>query len=273
MLQFVWMVIIMKKLLSLLALLSLFIMTGCTQTNENKPSTPQQPEVEQPEAEQPEAEQLEEFEILNLEYTGPSLDPKWFELNSYCKEGWDDYEDVFEYQGTGYAFEVELYRAVDGDTAYFTLPAELELYNNVSSFRFLNMDTEETYTNGEEEWGKPASNYTKNLLENAYSIVLQNDPNEGIYDIYDRGLAWIWIKSSIDSEYQLLNYLVVQQGLAKPAYLYGAGETIYYNDISYKDWMFKAQQESIDNNRGYHGNFYDPYWDYINNRPNNNWYN
>ncbi len=210
------------------------------------------------------------FQPLDLEYTGPKLDSKWFDVENIYVEGFDD-DGNMEYQGTGLAFEVSLNYAVDGDTAYFNLPESFySIYPRNKSFRFLNMDTEETYGD-KEEWGKPASEYTKDLLENSYKIVLQNDPNEGIYDIYERGLAWIWVQETSTSEFELLNYKVIQQGLARTAYLWGAGETIVYGDYTYTEWMLRAETESIANKRGYHGNFYDPYWDYDNNAPNSNW--
>ncbi len=262
----------MKKIfIGIFILFSMGLLSGC---NENTNTEEQKPEVEQ---EKPELEEdnnttdIPKFEVLDLEYTGPKLDSKWFDINEICVEG-EDHEGNFEYQGTGIAFEVSLAFAVDGDTAYFDLPESFySIYPRNKSFRFLNMDTEETYGGGEEEWGKPASNYTKNLLENAYKIVLQNDPNEGIYDIYERGLAWIWVQETANSEFELLNYKVIQQGLAQTAYLWGAGETIYYGDLTYTEWMLKAEAESIEFKRGYHGNFYDPYWDYETNSPNDNW--
>lgn len=202
------------------------------------------------------------FEVLDLAYDGPTLDNSWFLLDDYYKLG-VDYNNDEELQGTGKAFEVTLGSAVDGDTAYFNLPSEYSEYTD-KSFRFLNIDTEETYGT-KEEWGKPASVYTSDMLTNAYSIVLQNDPNEGIYDIYGRGLAWIWVKCDEDSEYELLNYKLVQQGLAQSAYLWGAGETIYSQDISYTQWILNAEKESIKEKRGMHSDLLDPYWDYENN--------
>lgn len=196
------------------------------------------------------------FEELDLDYTGPSLLQEFIDIPNLTQE------INGETYGSGKAFEVTLNYNVDGDTAHFNVPDE---YENIytSSFRFLNMDTEETYGTAE-EWGKPASVYTAKLLDNAYSIMLQTDPGDGVTDHYNRGLVWVWVKADINSEYELLNYKVIQQGLAKVAYLYGAGETMYFGDKTYTEWMYQAQNEAIDAKRGCYSDLLDPYWDYDN---------
>ncbi len=249
----------MKKFL--LVLLSIFVLIGCTDTNDKDIINP---DITNPDgdlnddsdSDSSPDDSNEYFEVLDLEYTGPYIDDKFYEITELTQriEGND------KLLGTGIVFDVTLKYTVDGDTAWFDVPYEYkDIYK--SSFRFLNMDTEETYTNPE-EWGKPASNYTADLLTNAHSIKLQNDPGDSVVDAYDRGLIWVWIQETPTSDYELLNYKVTQQGLASVAYLYGAGESIYYNNTSYTNWMYKAQNEAKANKRGMHSDLLDPFWDY-----------
>ncbi len=82
--------------------------------------------------------------------------------------------------------EVTLASAIDGDTAHFyTQNGE---YIKV---RFLGVDTPES-TYQKEAWGKAASSFMKELLENAKTIVVQFDPNGNHIDTYDRYLAYVW---------------------------------------------------------------------------------
>ena len=164
------------------------------------------------------------FEPIDMEYTGPYLSESFADINYMNPRG-------------GY-FEVTLYRCTDGDTAKFIYPNDIydAIQSSAKSVRFLNMDTEETYYGGEEEWGKPASVYTCGLLQSAESIILQTDPGDNLLDTYGRLLAWIWVKLPGEEEYFLLNYMVVAQGLAQVKYEFGAGETISYGDYTYT-WL------------------------------------
>lgn len=183
-----------------------------------------------------------------INYTGPYLDEDYFEIESLTNGT----------KGSGKAFEVTLNYVTDGDTARF--------YNDyadtyTSSFRFFCIDTKES-TSTEEKWGKPATYFTKEILENAYSIVLQTDIGDAITDNYSRGLVWVWVKDNENSVYELLNYRLTQAGLANVRYTYGAGEDMYYNEKSYLDYLYEAQQYAQDNNLGMYSNLLDPYWDY-----------
>ncbi|RLA76214.1 MAG: hypothetical protein DRG78_19415 [Epsilonproteobacteria bacterium] len=191
------------------------------------------------------------FEVLSLEYDGPYLDDSFSLIDPVDPRG-------------GY-FEVTLDYCIDGDTARFNYPQII--YNAIPNFsnntRFLNMDTEETYGTPE-EWGKPGSNYTCDLLTSAESIVLQTDPNDDLIDNedYRRLLAWIWVQLPGEEEYFLLNYMVVVQGLAQVKYEFGSGETISYGDFTYNEWMHIAEDYAILNDLGQWGDLLDPYWDY-----------
>lgn len=101
--------------------------------------------------------------------------------------------------------EVKFSEKVDGDTAKF------ELNGEIITVRFLGIDTPETVhpTKGEEPFGKEASNFTEEKLQNAEKIELEYDENASKTDKYERHLAWIW------TDDVLLQEAIVQNGLAK----------------------------------------------------------
>ncbi len=107
--------------------------------------------------------------------------------------------------------EIKLSKCVDGDTATFTVN------NKETKVRFLAIDTPETKhpTKGKEPFGKEASNYTCNELKKAKKIKLEYDPNSDKTDKYDRDLAWVFVDG------ELLQGKLIENGLAKVAYLYG----------------------------------------------------
>ena len=101
--------------------------------------------------------------------------------------------------------KVKLVSTVDGDTAKF------EMNGEQVTVRFLGINTKETVDPeiGEEAWGKEASNFTKEKLQNANKIELEFDSSSNEKDKYDRYLAWIWVDD------ELLQNLLVENGLAE----------------------------------------------------------
>lgn len=101
--------------------------------------------------------------------------------------------------------EVKFSSAVDGDTAKF------ELDGNIITVRFLGIDTPETVhpTKGEQPYGKEASNFTKEKLQNTSKIELEYDNNSSKTDKYNRHLAWIILDGN------LLQKELVEKGLAQ----------------------------------------------------------
>jgi endonuclease YncB( thermonuclease family) len=192
---------------------------------------------------------------IEMEYDGPLLS--------------DIYQDIDPIDPRGGYFEVTLKYASDGDTAVFNYPQEVydAIISSAKSTRFLNMDTEETFSGGEEEWGKSGSVYTKTLLESAESIILQTDPGDALTGTYGRLLAWIWIKLPGEDEYFLLNYMVVKQGLAQVKYEFGAGLDLSYGDHTYNEWMHIAEDYAKLHDLGQWGPLKDYYWDYQNDEP------
>lgn len=104
--------------------------------------------------------------------------------------------------------EVTLNKCVDGDTAYFNLDKE------VIKTRFLAIDTPES-TNTIEPFGKEASTFTCDKLKNASKIEIEYDSNSDKLDKYDRHLVWVFVDD------YLLQDLIIKEGLAEVAYLYG----------------------------------------------------
>jgi len=200
------------------------------------------------------------FFYEDIVYDGPYLDV-------------NEFQDVDPLNPRGGYFMVDDPVCTDGDTAVFEYPVEVyeEITSGAKSTRFLNMDTPETYPGGEEEWGKPASLYTCAMLEQATEILIQTDPNDNLLGNYGRLLGWIWVKLDGEEQFFLLNYMVVRQGLGEVAYEYGAGETLFYGDYSYNEWMHLAENRAMEDDFGMWGERLDFYWDYASESPNDNW--
>ena len=220
------------------------------------------------------------FEPVDIPYDGPRLDEAYFELPFYTHSG----DDLL---GGGGAFEVghlgEYYfdgnpiGCIDGDTTVFDYPEAIDEYvtNGTPSTRYLNVDTNETFSGGEEEWGQPASQFTCDQLGNAENVVLQTDPGDFLTGNHDRLLAWVWILPEGEDDYELLNYNIVRQGLGQVAYEYGAGETevTVFEDMTYNEWMHEGERLAREEDRGMHSEeLKDPYWNYTTDGPNwNRW--
>ena len=106
--------------------------------------------------------------------------------------------------------EVKLNRVIDGDTAVFNMPNNDEPV----TVRFLAINTPES-TSKVELYGKEASKFTEEKLKNSKIIVLEYDNNSTETDKYNRQLAWIWVDD------ELLQELLIENGLAKVDYIYG----------------------------------------------------
>lgn len=111
--------------------------------------------------------------------------------------------------GTTDRIPVELSSTVDGDTAKFVYDG------NIQSFRFLLIDTPETKHPrlGKQPFGQEASDKTAELLNNANKIEVEFDVGQK-QDKYNRYLAYIYVDG------EMLNNILVREGLAKVAYVY-----------------------------------------------------
>lgn len=109
--------------------------------------------------------------------------------------------------------EVTVKAFIDGDTTHFHVPSSV-VSGGVLKARYLAINTPES-TGKIEEWGKAASNFTKETLSKATSIVVESDDTKWNVDSTgDRYLVWVWYKGEGDTEYRNLNIEILQQGLA-----------------------------------------------------------
>lgn len=120
--------------------------------------------------------------------------------------------------------EVSVHTFIDGDTTHFkqvkkdgTPQAEMPSgigSDGVMKARYLAINTPES-TGKIEPYGKTASNFTKEKLSNAVSIILESDNGSWNPDSTgSRYLVWIWYKTAQDTEYRNLNIEILQNGLA-----------------------------------------------------------
>lgn len=158
--------------------------------------------------------------------------------------------DAFEGEKTE-RIEVKYYAYVDGDTAKFEIDGE------IITVRFLGINTPETVdtTKSEEPYGKEASNYTKDKLENATKIELEYDSKVQEKDKYDRILAWIWVDNSLLQEELVGNGLaeiyMLQNNYRYAGILQLAEENAKDNKIGI--WS-EERVENNSNNDSYQGN-------------------
>ena len=107
--------------------------------------------------------------------------------------------------------EVTVKMFIDGDTTHFDVPTSFDPTGVVKA-RFLAVNTPES-TGKIEEWGKTASNFTKEKLSTATSIIIESDDNSWNFDGNGRYLVWIWYKTADSDEYRNLNIEILQSGL------------------------------------------------------------
>ena len=102
---------------------------------------------------------------------------------------------------------------VDGDTTHFYVSSDL-VEGGILKARYLAINTPES-TGKIEEYGKKASNFTKEKLSQATSIIIESDTEKWDIDSTgSRNLVWVWYKTSDSEEYRNLNIEILQNGLA-----------------------------------------------------------
>lgn len=109
--------------------------------------------------------------------------------------------------------EVTVKTYVDGDTVHFNVPGSV-IPGGVLKARFLAINTPES-TGKIEEYGKAASNFTKQTLMKAESIIVESD--NGTWNADSTGsryLVWVWYKTADMADYRNLNIEILQNGLA-----------------------------------------------------------
>jgi len=109
--------------------------------------------------------------------------------------------------------EVTVKMFIDGDTTHFYVPNSV-IDGGVLKARYLAVDTPES-TGKIEAWGKTASNFTKEKLSSATSIIVESDDGKWNADSTgSRYLVWVWYKPEGSDEYRNLNIEILQNGLA-----------------------------------------------------------
>jgi len=109
--------------------------------------------------------------------------------------------------------EVQVKTFIDGDTTHFYVPEDVN-ETGVLKARYLAVNTPET-TGKVEEYGKRASQFTKDKLSAAVSIIVESDDGKWNLDSTgDRHLVWVWYQEAEGEPYRNLNIELLQNGLA-----------------------------------------------------------
>lgn len=109
--------------------------------------------------------------------------------------------------------EVTVKSYIDGDTTHFFVPTDISDDGTLKA-RYMGINTPES-TGKIEEWGKKASNFTKEKLLGASSIIVESDNDQWNVDSTGgRHLVWVWYKPADSDDYRCLNLELVQNGLS-----------------------------------------------------------
>lgn len=112
-----------------------------------------------------------------------------------------------------FKLEVDVHIYIDGDTTHFNVPTSV-MEDGVIKARYLAINTPES-TGRVEAWGKKASDFTKERLKNATSIIIESDDDKLNADSTgNRYMLWIWYKTEESEDYRNLNIEILQNGLA-----------------------------------------------------------
>ena len=109
--------------------------------------------------------------------------------------------------------EVTVKAYVDGDTTHFHVPKTVT-ETGLLKARYLAVNTPES-TGKIEEWGKKASNFTKEKLATSDSIIIESDDgNWNVDSTGGRHLVWVWYRPQGTEQYRNLNIELLQNGLS-----------------------------------------------------------
>lgn len=109
--------------------------------------------------------------------------------------------------------EVSVKTFIDGDTTHFHV-SESVAESGVLKARYLSINTPES-TGKIEEYGKAASNFTREKLSQATSIIVESDnENWNLDSTSERHLVWVWYRTNESESYRNLNVEILQNGLA-----------------------------------------------------------
>lgn len=137
---------------------------------------------------------------------------------------------------------------VDGDTTHFNVPTSI-INTGVLKARYLGINTPES-TGQIEPWGKKASNYTKETLKSATSIIVESDNDKWNPDSTgDRYLVWVWYKTADMADYRCINLEILQSGLAVAS---------KSSDTSYADICVQILNQAVNHKLYVHSKEKDP---------------
>ena len=109
--------------------------------------------------------------------------------------------------------EVTVKSYIDGDTTHFYVPTSV-VETGLLKARYLAVNTPES-TGKIEPWGKKASNFTKEKLMSATSIIIESDDgNWNVDSTGGRHLVWVWYMPEGSTTYRNLNIELLQNGLS-----------------------------------------------------------
>lgn len=156
--------------------------------------------------------------------------------------------------GGGGAIEVSLVSTIDGDTTRFNFGSSLSAYDisGTESVRYYGINTPEI-AHGDspaDPYGPEARDFTNSLIKKAKHFVVQSVKGYSLRETYGRLLGYVWVsdeESPNPEDYYLLNHRIVQNGYARIGYIDRGGYNDYmlYNNISYVEFLFDAQQYAI----------------------------
>lgn len=131
--------------------------------------------------------------------------------------------------GANQTVEVKVKQLIDGDTTHFYID-DPSFDGDIIKARYLAVNTPES-TGQIEEWGKTASNFTKEKLSTAHSIVIESEDSGWNADSTgERYLLWVWYQPTEGAEYRNLNLELLQEGLA----IASATSSTKYGDLGIK---------------------------------------
>lgn len=119
-------------------------------------------------------------------------------------------------------WEVTVKQHIDGDTTHFYIKSQGNIngisktpgIDGILKARYLDINTPES-TGKIEPWGKAASNFTKERVMNAESIIIESeDENWNVDSTGERFLVYVWYKLPGQEDYRNLNLEILQEGLA-----------------------------------------------------------
>lgn len=159
-------------------------------------------------------------------------------------------------KGTGGAIEVKYVRNYDGDTTLFNYGYTYSSYDVSGSLstRYYAINTPEIAHSPDEvadPYGNEARDFTAGQLSRAKHYVVQSVNGYSLHETYGRMLGYVWVAFKDNpepSDYYLLNFLIVKEGLSRPGFLTRSAEynsLMLYNEISYVEYIYYAEQYAI----------------------------